>query len=285
VKSAEQLIASGRDLSASAAQALEMRLLREPDDLETRLLLIGFWGRVTEPVTRDWLDRFKSACVQRQRHLLWLVVHHPGLDLPDGFMGLPFASDPELAARWRQAAQARPDDDDVAWNAGKAELLHEPAAALGLFERAKRTAPNRAGEVLRLCSTLVGLSVRPDDPTRDELLGRCGLSNGLEAFELAKDDDARFMMVWAMRECARHVGDRYMLDLLRAADREGSLRRAHAADARDARHHACTGRGIVAVARGDLRAAEHWLREAIDVGELSHPASSALINALSNARR
>jgi hypothetical protein len=42
VKRFDRLIANGRDLSDSTARRLEKRLEREPADLETRLLLIGY---------------------------------------------------------------------------------------------------------------------------------------------------------------------------------------------------------------------------------------------------
>ncbi len=286
MKRFERLIANGRDLSDATARRLEKRLEREADDLETRLLLIGYWGRFRFPLSNNAsVDTWKARWAEQQRHVCWLIERHPGIDLPDGWLGVPFVVDGSIAAQWRDAARRHADDDDVAWNAAKVSFLAEPASAIPLFQRAKRSAPERAREILKLCSTHVGLGLPPGDATRDQTLGICGVSNGLEAFELAENDDARFMLVWAMRECARFTGNQGVMALLRAADREGNLRRDHAANPSDARHHASTGRGLVALARGEVGTAEGWLRTALEVVDLPHAPSTALDDALRDARR
>jgi hypothetical protein len=281
VKRFARLITNGKDLSDSTARRLEKGLERDADDLESRLLLIGYWGRVRFPVHAD---SWKARREEHRRHVCWLIEHHPGIDLTYVWNGAPFMVDAGIAAQWREAARRHADDDDVAWNAAKASFLIEPTSAITLCQRAKLRAPQRASEILKLCSSHVSLG-RASDATVAQMVGTCGVSNGLEAFELEESDDARFMMLWPMRECARLAGDEALLALFRAADREGNLRRAHAADASDATHHACTGRGLVALARGDLAAAESWLLRASEIADLPHAPSTALADAMGAARR
>jgi hypothetical protein len=238
-----------------------------------RLIANGREGRIKLPLSKASYDWWRTRWAEQQRHIYWLIEHHPAIDLPDGWNGLPFALHSDIAERWRDAARRYPDDDDVAWNAAKACSSSEPTAAMELFERAKRSAPGRAREILKLCSLQVGLWTLQGEQARDQALGQCGVSNGFEAFELAESDDGRFMMVWSMRECAKFTGNKGLLGLLRAADREGNLRRDHGADPRDAKHHACTGRGLIARPRRGQRC-----RRLVPPGVGDRRARASLVN-------
>src|SRR5262245_13638262 len=77
--SAHQAAAAGSQLSEAAAAALEQKLAKAPDDLETRTVLLGYYfrGQYGSP-------EHQAA---RRRHVLWVIRNHPDAEVA----GLPYA--------------------------------------------------------------------------------------------------------------------------------------------------------------------------------------------------
>jgi hypothetical protein len=73
----------GQNLSAPAADSLEKALQATPNDLNAREQLVGYYFMRSEltPTNPDALSGPNTPTAQRDRHLVWLIQHHPGLEL------------------------------------------------------------------------------------------------------------------------------------------------------------------------------------------------------------
>jgi hypothetical protein len=118
------LLYSGKNLSRSKADEFEIGIRKEPDNVDTRLNLIGYY---------TWNGRTPADRLRLREHVLWVVENHPEhpataepslRDLPDDPEG-----NTEIRALWDRTLQSRGDDTAVLKNAQKFFFGKDPAAA------------------------------------------------------------------------------------------------------------------------------------------------------------
>ncbi len=67
----QQLMERGANLNPDAAEALEAELEKNPEDLDARAQLLGYYYY-------QWMKPGEAAArAARRRHILWLIDHHP----------------------------------------------------------------------------------------------------------------------------------------------------------------------------------------------------------------
>ena len=135
----QELLLKGGELSADGAAELEKKLQTDPDDLESRLQLLGYYFR----------DR-RGSSDARQKHVLWMISHHPDARI---------AGNPELQvnhilereaysqakAIWLEQVEKDDASAAVLGNAARFFLLSEQSRAETLLKRAQSLEPH-AGE-------------------------------------------------------------------------------------------------------------------------------------------
>ena len=134
------MIDRGQTLSSSELDALEGRLVEDPDDLRTRIRLVVHYDSL----------RFGSgqARLALQRHVKWLIRNHPEsaiLAHPGGIKMLPAADGDvytETIPMWLDAVDRHPTDPAVLSNAANS-LIWE-GRSLCLFRRAMELDPHSA---------------------------------------------------------------------------------------------------------------------------------------------
>jgi hypothetical protein len=128
----------GSDLSEEQARTLEERLQVEPNDLEARARLLGFY----------FLRSHSSEAARQARgvHVLWIIRNRPELPLA----GLPYVGlDPSVddesyeSARkiWIEKTMERPGETAVLGNAASFFLPNDREAAERLWLQASRLEP------------------------------------------------------------------------------------------------------------------------------------------------
>ena len=71
ILSPEQLVQQGANLSRGGALELEAGLEKNPEDLNARAKLLGYYWY-------QWMQPGEAASkAARRRHILWLIEHHP----------------------------------------------------------------------------------------------------------------------------------------------------------------------------------------------------------------
>jgi hypothetical protein len=150
----------GYTLTPAAAEALEVTLRTNPDDLAARAKLLGFYFRQGgRTVARD------VAIEARRGHILWLIENRPasavlglseatidkaghGLADPAGFA--------QVAAAWTEQATRKSRDARVLGNAARFFLLSDKERAAAFLRQAQQVEPDnpewraRLGHVLAL---------------------------------------------------------------------------------------------------------------------------------------
>jgi hypothetical protein len=142
------LLYSGKNLSKSKADELEAGVRKEPEHVDTRLSLIGYY---------TWNAQTPADHLRLRDHVLWVVENrpeHPATSEPS-LRDLP--DDPEgnsqIRALWDQNLQSRGEEVAVLKNAQKFFFGKDPAAAERiihlLFEREPQN-PQWASELAQL---------------------------------------------------------------------------------------------------------------------------------------
>lgn len=127
---------AGRDLQAKDAESLENTLQLEPDNLEPRLKLLGFYYK-----SHLWDSSSRSAAM---KHISWLVVNHPesiALMLPETTTALVTDRnlDEKLTAKWENV---------ISHNKTNPLILRNAAAFLRFHHK------ERAAELIALADSL-----------------------------------------------------------------------------------------------------------------------------------
>jgi tetratricopeptide (TPR) repeat protein len=137
-ESATRLAMTGRNLSAEAAQKLEIQVKAAPDDVAARTQLLGYYMRLA----------FSSREAQeaRQQHILWLIRNRPEAPV----LSTPFASlDMHLDSSayeegrksWLDQVDLQPKNAAVLGRAAGYLLLNDSDAAARLYQRAEAAEP------------------------------------------------------------------------------------------------------------------------------------------------
>jgi len=137
-ESATRQTMAGRNLSAEAAQKLELQVKAAPDDVAARTQLLGYYMRLafTSPEARE----------ARQQHILWLIRNRP--DAP--VLSTPFArldmhldssAYEEGRKAWMDQVERQPKSAAILASAAAYQLLSDSAAAESLYQRAEAAEP------------------------------------------------------------------------------------------------------------------------------------------------
>lgn len=118
----------GASLNQDQVSGLEKTLAGSPDDLNTRLKLLGHYNMTKNGDGKNGDPNFA-------KHLLWLVDHHPeNVVFEVGVIQLGWQPSPafvnEYAKHWKQAAAAHPRDSAVLSHAAQAVSMND--SSLGL---------------------------------------------------------------------------------------------------------------------------------------------------------
>jgi len=130
-----ELTMSGDSLSPEEAAALEKTLDKNPLDLDSRILLLGYY----------WRRKYKSPEVRevRIKHIAWFVDNRPehrvaGLSQMDVHQGIDSLRHYiDIRARWNAQIASHQSDIDVLYNAAQFFFLQEKEIAEQCFLRAK----------------------------------------------------------------------------------------------------------------------------------------------------
>jgi hypothetical protein len=141
----DRLVKEGHALAAPDAEELERTLEQQPDDLDARARLLGYYARccrherMTAP--RSLATETPSpTCAARFRHALWVIEHAPGAPLA----AHPTTHIPRANRAYYEAAELR--QQHVAGNAVDATLLdHAPPVLRAREPRARRGAASSRG--------------------------------------------------------------------------------------------------------------------------------------------
>jgi len=277
----EELALSGLNLSEEEADELEAALRRDPDDVDSRLKLLGylFARNIQDPALRD---RFAT-------HVVWLLEREPGRDI----VGTPWCGtavpDPRFAAiseAWERIL-ARPDvPPEVIFNAAKFYSLLDPTRSRELLMRGERMAPSwpkwaeeQGTDLLREA----GVMRRFQDPRREprtkpdtarRFAGRA-LEQLNHALSLESSAGRRLSILVKCAEAALGAGK--LPEALRYADEAIAV----AAECpeephrHDHLHEAHIVRGCVAVESGDFVTARKELLAAGEEGREDSPVLSS----------
>ena len=252
-ESVHQAAMAGTRLDDAAAAALERKIERDPDDLETRTVLLGYY------FGSHYGSPEKNAA--RRRHVLWVIRNHPEAEIA----GLPYAElDAVLdadgyraaSALWKEQVKDDATSVQVLGNAASFFGLTDPTLAAGLLERAAKLEPGSSEWPGRLgdlhSRTLIGL----DDAGQRRATAARALADFERALALATNDE-RSMYLADAAEVA------FVSGAIEAARKHANELLATAVPGRwdhgNAVHHGNTVLGRIALRDGDLEAARRHL--------------------------
>jgi len=237
------LLYSGKSLLRSKAEGLEADLRKNPEKIDNRLMLIGYYTSNGH----GSLDRLRLRA-----HVLWMVENHPEhastaepslRDLPD---------DPEgnlqILSLWDKTLQARPDDLAVLKNAEKFFFGKDPAEADLLIHRISEKEPNNREWPAELAQLYRMFGI-PGEHIENH--AERALEEYRRVLELTKNQAAREALSGEMADAAFKIGDFMAAEelakiYLKSSDRPAVQR-------------ANTILGRVALRGGDMAGAKRYL--------------------------
>lgn len=246
-----ELLRRGGDLSADDAAKLEAKLEAAPNDLESRLRLLGYYFRAR-----------RAGGEARLKHVLWMIRHHPDSRI---------AANPELHVNQileREAySQAKAvwleqvDKDDVSaavlGNAARFFLLSEQSRAEELLKKAQTLEPH-AGEWSEQLGHLYMLRMTSARGNNRRELANLSLAEFERAADQHQEERARFHLLPDLAKTAFEAGDagkanRYATTLLELAQDEQ-----HEWNAGNSIHHGNLMLGRLALQSGDIEKAKSY---------------------------
>ncbi len=156
------LLYLGRNISKVKVTELETEIKKNPENIDARLSLIGFY---------NWTVQTSTNMLRLRTHVLWLIENHPEhpatgepalRDLPDDPDG-----NIQILSLWTRNIEARGNDYDVLKNAEKFFFSRDPAEAERIIQRLYEKDPvNREwpSELLKLYSMFGIPNFPSDDP-------------------------------------------------------------------------------------------------------------------------
>jgi tetratricopeptide (TPR) repeat protein len=193
------LLYSGKSLLKSKADELEADLRKDPEKIDNRLMLIGYY---------TWNGRGSPDRLRLRGHVLWMVENHPEhastaepslRDLPD---------DPEgnlqILQLWNKNLQSRGDDLAVLKNAEKFFFGKDPGEADDLIHRISEREPNNREWPSELAQLYRMFGI-PGENIENH--GDRALEEYRRVLELTKNPAAREALSGEMAEAAFKIGD------------------------------------------------------------------------------
>jgi tetratricopeptide (TPR) repeat protein len=255
---AHELLLEGRDLKGKAAKSLERRLERNPEELETRTKLMGFYAKGA-PTSQAARNKFK---IQN----LWFIARFPESSVCSiPILHLPPSSNRVFYKRARELwlTHSRGSKLSVEVLANAAQFftgLDEPKTAEKLLKRAEALEPKSAQWKTRLGHLYKNGSTRGPAKQRTAQ-ARAALRKLEEAWRLTRDRNFRFYTLPDLARTAFAAGDfgkakKYATASISEAEVFKDW--AHG----NGIHHGHAVLGRIAFARGDLAGAAKHLRDA-----------------------
>lgn len=219
---AHSLAMSGRNLTVEEAEALEERVAQDPHDVDSRTILLGYYS------TRQFQDG--SSRIANQRHILWLIVNSPEVEV----LGTPYGQlDAHLDAQayaqgkkaWIDHLKRRPENLELLEHSANYFLLPDRELARESLQRARAVDrdnpkwPKALGRLFLLEMNSDSLKVRTD-----------AAGKALEQFEIAyglSTDRARTLLLHSLAKAAfeakqPHKAGEYAEEMLRQKGRNGN---------------------------------------------------------------
>lgn len=209
-------------ITVPQASMLELQLLKNPDDDQTRaLLLLYYWRQGLED--------------QRIRSILWLIDHHPDSSLhqngfacisPTGTLDHPGNTEAfaDASRRWRTQVAEHPYDARVLGNAARALGQVDLAEEVDLLSRA-RNIDSRWTKPLALLDSYLLVWSAETGPTRTALKDARVAEQVREGLRVSDDarlvgSVAREVVEQAVRKSTGYEGGTWDIALLRSIARE-----------------------------------------------------------------
>ena len=244
------LLYSGKSLLKAKAEELEAALRKEPEKIEDRVMLIGYY---------TWNGHSSPERLRLRGHVLWMIENHPEhaataepslRDLPD---------DPEGNAQileiWNKNLQSRSDDLAVLKNAEKFYFGKDPAEADRLIHRIAAREPNNREWPAELAQLYRMFGIPGENI---ENPGKRALEEYRRVLELTRNPAARLALSGEMADAAFKIGDFPAAVQLAKVYLESSDR--------GAAQRANTILGRVALRTGDIASAKQYLLDSADDG-------------------
>lgn len=186
---AQKLAFEGRKLSANEAAELEAHLVTEPDDLQTRVKLVGYYAGSRSEETR----------VRLVDHAVWIVRHHPGSEaagLREFVMigPIPNRAAAKLIMAWMEQIETAGDDPRVLENAASFFFLSDRELARELLEKGKALEPSNPHWPHKL-GQLYSLGLVRGEPESNPDLAHKALQEFEEALLATDAEQRRFQLV------------------------------------------------------------------------------------------
>ncbi len=250
----------GFELSAPKARSLEQQILKNPNDVTSRIKLLGYYQNAS--------FTSKEASTARQNHILWLIrnrpehpVHSsPFAQLNPDFDGSAYETGKKA---WIELLKRRPKEAVLLGNAASYFLLYDDALAEGFLQRAESADPQNSrwpselGHLYQL-----GLSSKSGE-------GKVKAARkALAAYERAlksMPNDRRETVLDSVAKASIDAGDiakakKYGNEMLRLSSDSS----AGSWNYGNMLHHGHLIMGLVALREGNLDAAKQHLRGAGD---------------------
>ncbi len=240
----------GTDLTADEAADVQRKLASHPHDIETRLLLLGFSARARSTTTDE--------------HLLWLIEHHPHLDLGGSWPAPSLEMTSQARSLWARAMEG--GAPDVFLNATASMIGADPTFAESALTQGRRLQPPPPASwfagMAKLFEFRVVAESQQGSAEEHARLANLVAETYLEALRLERDDARRLYLLWPARQAAKaaeHPAHR----LLQRADGEGNRARKAGLETVSGRHALHTAYGLLAIATGDSATAAAELELAL----------------------
>lgn len=172
------LVSRGADLGPGRAEKLEKRLQNDPSDLDSRLLLVGFYRRY---VRGDEGDARREKLAE---HLSWMIDNFPA---SKAISHVNIHKDGEayrkVLKHWSRAVKRNPGDVGVLDNAGKFCKLFSPELSVRYYKQAQKIDPEN-DEWPRCISHTFYVNAHYPERKADCAAARNAIKYGRQALEL-----------------------------------------------------------------------------------------------------
>ena len=259
-----RLSLQGRQLSSTVVAPLEEALLKDPDDLVSRILLTGYYSRNIGE---------KGAAARLREHTVWVIRNRPESDAayelpqPVGRIEKEATDYVDIKKEWLAQMEKNPENADILMNAAQYVRYVDQEEAIDILKRAAKAAPDNPWPHLRLASVYESINTTNSilwdldakgvpPPSGFAFVARLELE---AALELIKDEQWRFQV---LSDTARAAFDSADIDVARRyaqeiIDTESKMRDSWYHPI--ALHEAHTVLGGIAVREGDLKKARKHL--------------------------
>ena len=251
-----RLTMAGRSLSPEAARALELQVQASPADIDARSKLLGYY--LFRAHTSE------EARAARQQHILWLIRNRPDaaiLDTP--FAHLDSVQDgsayEEAKEAWLAQVEREPKNPEILGRAADYLLLHDAAAAEGLYRRAEAAEPQNPEWSKRL-GELYALGISNEEGEEKQQAAKASLDAYERSLGREQDSEARQAILSNVAKAALEAGETakaraYAEEMLKAAGDSGG----NGWNYGNMIHHGHLILGRLALRTGDLQQAKEHL--------------------------